>query len=71
MNNSVMIDSSVLIEYVKDSKTKLSDSLLGDDSITCYLNEPVISEFLFQHVKLSTNKAPATLQSSGKDQAGA
>ncbi len=65
MTSSVLLDSSILIEYAKNKKVKLLDSLINDNSFSCYINETIVSEFYFQFLKLSTNKAPATLESSG------
>lgn len=65
MTNSVLLDSSILIEYAKNKKVKLLDSLIKDNSSSCYINETIVSEFYFHFLKLSTNKAPATLKSSG------
>lgn len=66
MINRMLIDSSILVEYVKNIKVKLLDSLLSNPSFSCHINETIISEFYFHFLKLSTGKAPATLQSSGK-----
>lgn len=66
MTNKILIDSSVLVEYAKKNKTQLLDSLLEKDIVTCCINESIISEFLFQFIKFNTNKAPATVQASGK-----
>lgn len=64
MNNSVLLDSSILIEYVKGSKVKLLNSLMDNSSLFCYMNETVVSESYFHYLKLNTGKAPVTLQSS-------
>jgi predicted nucleic acid-binding protein len=64
MTNRVMVDSSVLIEYIKKRKTELLDSLLNENPIILYINETVISEFLFNFLKLNANASPLSLQSS-------
>ncbi len=64
MNNRIFLDSSILIEYAKNKRVKLLDTLFDDNSSSCYINETVVSEFYFQFLKLCTNKAPATLHSS-------
>lgn len=64
MNNSVLLDSSILIEYVKGSKVKLLNSLMDNSSLFCYMSETVVSESYFHYLKLNTGKAPVTLQSS-------
>jgi uncharacterized protein len=66
MTSKVMIDASVLVEYAKKNKTKLLNSLLENDSVKCYINETVASEFLFQFIKFNTSKAPATVKSAKK-----
>ncbi len=64
MTNRILIDSSVLIEYVKNNKVKLLVSVIDNKFSFCYINETIISEFYFHFLKLSTGKAPASLQSS-------
>ncbi len=64
MTNRVMVDSSVLIEYIKKKKTGLLDSLLNEDSIELYINETIISEFLFNFLKINATASPLSLQSS-------
>ena len=66
MSNKVLIDSSVLIEYAKKSKTQLLNYLFEDDSIKCCIGETIVSEFLFQFIKFNTNKAPVTIKSAQK-----
>lgn len=61
-----MVDSSILVEYIKKTKTRLLDSLLGDSNNICFINETVVSEFLFQYLKVNTGKAPRTLHESEK-----
>ncbi|TKK67697.1 PIN domain-containing protein [Ilyomonas limi] len=64
MNNKVMIDSSMLIEYIKKSKIALLDSLLGDSTLTCCICEVVVSEFLFYYLKINATASPLSVQSS-------
>lgn len=64
MTNSIFLDSFILIEYAKNKKVKLLDTIMEDNSSSCYINETVVSEFYFQFLKLSISKAPATLHSS-------
>lgn len=89
MNNSVFLDSSILIEYYKGSQIELLDTLLNERSlesltvssretlegeiirpepefVTLYISQTVLSEYLFQCLKLDTGKAPLTLKESGK-----
>jgi predicted nucleic acid-binding protein len=70
-----MIDSSLLIEYIKGDKIQLLSDLLGDDGNECCINETVISEYLFHLLKVTSNISPQSVQSSnrikeGLDQSG-
>jgi len=62
--NNVFIDSSLLIENIKGTRKKLLFSLLNDASVSCCLNETVISEFMFHFLKVNSNTSPQSLQSS-------
>jgi predicted nucleic acid-binding protein len=66
MTNKVLIDSSVLVEYSKNNKTTLLNSLLENNSLQCCITETIISEFFFQFIKFTSNKAPATVKSAKK-----
>jgi predicted nucleic acid-binding protein len=60
--NDCFIDSSILIEYNKGNKLQLFNQLQKAPDTTCYINEVVISEFLFYYLANNGNKAPRTLQ---------
>ena len=62
MTNSIFIDSSVLIEYNKGTKIKLLSSLLNSQQNICYINETVISEFLYHFLAKNSDISPKTLQ---------
>jgi len=64
MSNKVMIDSSILIEYIKQTKTVLLTSLLKDTITACYVCEVVVSEFLFYYLKINATASPLSLRSS-------
>lgn len=66
MTNNVFVDSSLLIEYIKDTKTNLLNSLLSEESIQPYINETVVSEFLLYFVAINGNASPRSLHSSAK-----
>lgn len=66
MTNNVFVDSSLLIEYIKDSKTKLLNTLLSQNSIQAYINETVVSEFLLYFIAINGNASPRSLHSSAK-----
>lgn len=65
MINSILLDSSILIQYAKNKKVELLERLMNDNSFSCHISETIVSEFYFQFLKLSTDRAPLTLQSSG------
>jgi predicted nucleic acid-binding protein len=68
MTNRVMMDSSMLIEYIKKTKTTLLKTLLGDSSLTCCICEVVVSEFLFYYLKINSTASPLSAQSSKRIQ---
>ncbi len=57
----VFIDSSVLVEYIKDRKVTLLNYLL-EHQRDLAINSTVISEFLFYFVGFKGNKSPMTLK---------
>lgn len=62
MNNRVFIDSSILVEYLKDSKTELLDTLLNTDDVDVFLNETVVSEFLLYFLIINGGASPRSLK---------
>ena len=64
MSNDIMIDSSLLVEYIKKTKMSLLNQLLNDSSATCYINETVVGEFLFHYLKVNSTASPRSAQSS-------
>lgn len=66
MTSKVFVDSSLLVEYAKGSKIKLLNHLLQDDSIELSINETVVSEFMFQLLKMNGGKSPRSIQSSNQ-----
>lgn len=64
MSKPVIIDSSLLIEYIKGRKSKLLFELLNDPAFTCYINEIIVSEYLFYWIAVNGGKSPMALQSS-------
>ena len=66
MSNRILIDSSLLIEYIKGNKILLLTNLLSDDENECYINETVVSEYLFHLLKITSNISPKSVQSSNK-----
>lgn len=66
MTNKALVDSSVLIEYIKKKKTKLLLELISDVATEIYINETIISEFLYHFLSINGNTSPRSLQSSKK-----
>ena len=66
MSNKIMVDSSLLIEYLKDAKKALLISLIDASDNECCINETVISEFMYYFLVINGNTSPRSLQSSNK-----
>jgi uncharacterized protein len=64
-NKKLFLDSSILVEYVKGTKTDLLDHLLSDAQYTLFISQIVISEFYFHALAIYGNKSPLTLKMSG------
>ena len=58
---NTFVDSSVLVEYIKDKKTALLDYLINHQRDLA-INSTVISEFLFYFLGYRGNKSPMTLK---------
>ena len=67
MSNSVFLDSSILVEYYKGTKTELLETLLLEipETRLC-ICQTTLSEYYFQCIKIDSGKAPLTVKSSGK-----
>ena len=59
----VLTDSSLLIEYVKETKTELLEFLAGSETVL-YINSAVLSEFFYHYVAVKGKKSPLSLKSS-------
>lgn len=59
----VFLDSSILIEYIKGTQTKLLELLLGHDAEK-YINHIIFSEFIFHFLSVMSGKSPLTLKNS-------
>ena len=66
MTNEIMIDSSVLIEFIKGNKTILFKKIITDLENECFINEIIVSEFLFYFLAINSNKSPRSLQSANE-----
>jgi predicted nucleic acid-binding protein len=58
MISRVLVDSSVLIEFLKDRKTELLNRLVANDDIECFISETVVSEFLFHYLGIFSGRSP-------------
>ena len=66
MTSDVFIDSSILVEFIKGSKTQLLNSLIIQQQFVAYINETVVSEFLLYFLAVNGNAAPRTIKSAEK-----
>ena len=64
--NDYFIDSYILIEYNKENKLYLFTTLMANDIFRCFINETVVSEFLFHFLAHNGNKSPQSIHSSKK-----
>lgn len=64
--NDFFIDSSVLIEYNKGNKQKLFNDMLANDIFRCFVNEVVLSEFLYHFLAHNGSRSPLAIKESGK-----
>jgi predicted nucleic acid-binding protein len=65
MNNSIFVDSSLLVEYLKNSQADFLEVLRNEPSIQLFINQTVVSEYLFYHLGTLGQKSPRTLKESG------
>ena len=63
--NNVFLDSSIVVEYSKNTQTELLDYLLGSNYHKLFVSETVLSEFTFYWLAGRGNKAPYTLKTRG------
>lgn len=66
MSSRIFIDTSVLVEYRKGSKTALWEAILKNTDVTPCLNQAVVSEYLFYHLAIFAGKSPRTIKETGK-----
>ncbi|WKN44603.1 type II toxin-antitoxin system VapC family toxin [Tunicatimonas pelagia] len=57
----LFIDSSLLVEYVKNTKTELLEYLVASES-DLYISSTVVSEFFFHYLAIRGGKSPLTLK---------
>ena len=66
MSNRIFLDSSILIEYTKNSRPELFEELLVDERFDLCFGSPVISEYLFHFLAIAGNKSPLSVKMSGQ-----
>lgn len=59
---SLVLDSSILVEYSKGRKTELLEYLLEKRPTELFINSTVLSEYMFHWLGNNGGKAPRTLQ---------
>lgn len=52
MNSNVFLDSSVLVEPIKNSKVEFYNQLISNENYNCGINAIVISEYLYKYLGL-------------------
>ncbi len=62
MSNDIFVDSSLLVEYIKDSRTDLLDALKSEPGINLFISQTVVSEYLFYHLAELGQKSPRSLK---------
>ena len=66
MTNKIFLDSSVLIEYLKGNKIGFYKSLILDFNNDFFINDIVVSEYLYYILGFSSGVSPRTLQQKKK-----
>lgn len=61
----IFIDSSILIEYEKQRRTELFETLVNE-SHQLYFNIIVVSEYLYRLIAIRGGKSPLTICENGK-----
>ena len=59
----ILIDSSILIEYIKGNKTELLESIFNYNLHPC-INHIIYSEFIYHYLSIMSGKSPLTLKTS-------
>lgn len=65
MSSKIFLDSSILVEYAKKSKTELLDELLRRPDLELCICETVLSEYTYYALIIEGQKAPRTLKERG------
>ncbi len=66
MSSRIFIDTSILVEYRKGSRTGLWEAILKNTDVAPCLNQAVVSEYLFYHLAIFTGKSPRTIKEADR-----
>ncbi|OHD53347.1 MAG: hypothetical protein A2Y33_12555 [Spirochaetes bacterium GWF1_51_8] len=59
-----MIDSSILIEFIRGGNTILLETLIDKPESRLFINPIIYSEFMFHYISIISGKSPLTLKNS-------
>lgn len=62
MTSELLLDSSILVEYVKERRIELLDRLLVIPNLKLYIDSTVLSEYTFHWLATKGGKSPRSLQ---------
>lgn len=65
MSNKIFLDSSILVESTKGTKTELYDYLVSRNDYEKCISQIVVSEYTFYLLIIEGGKAPVTLKRDG------
>lgn len=63
MINNVFLDSSVLIEPIKNNKVEFYNELISNESYNCCINTIVLSEYMYKYLGLQGVGSPRSIES--------
>ena len=66
MTNRIFLDSSIFIEPLKGNKVDFYEQLISDLTNELFINDIVISEYLYYILGFSSGVSPTTLQQKKK-----
>jgi uncharacterized protein len=66
MTNKIFLDSSIFIEPLKGNKVNFYQSLISDLRLDLFINDIVVSEYLYYILAFNSEVSPKTLQRKGK-----
>jgi predicted nucleic acid-binding protein len=63
--SNIFVDSSVLVEAVKGNRVNFFTALINDINNRLFINETVLSEYLFHVLAMTGGASPKTLKEKG------